>query len=189
MQSDTSFAAESQFDVQGEGAIHDQLQGSIEAMSIEDSVPPGSLRRASPLFMELLPLSPVPKFHKTYFVSTFGLDWFDALEFCRGHNLQLLSIESSTEQIYLRTHLTPLLVGGPGDYTWYTSGTDLGQEGRFRWTSSGKPLSFSNWLSGQPDNGGTGQHCLVLSGIGPIGWADEACNRGFGFICERSELN
>ena len=66
--------------------------------------------------------------------------------------------------------------------TVWTSGSDQGTEGIFRWTN-GDPWVFAPWYvpDGEPD-GGTTQNCVVYRTEGAI--ATQVCNNPFGYICE-----
>merc|ERR1712025_287677 len=71
-----------------------------------------------------------------------------------------------------------------------TSGIDQGEEGKFVWMSTGKPLGWENWNAGEPNNyeyeGGEREHCLELwnrDGKG-LKWNDSPCSFETYFICE-----
>lgn len=73
---------------------------------------------------------------------------------------------------------------------FWTSGTDLAEEGSFFWISNGRPLSFTNWNAGEPNNfryeNGEEEHCLELwnrDGKG-LKWNDTPCSFETYFICE-----
>lgn len=64
----------------------------------------------------------------------------------------------------------------------WTSGNDLGQEGRFVWASTGQPLTYKNFLPNQPDNASGKEHCLELRHGGL--WNDSVCDIKQFFICQ-----
>lgn len=39
-----------------------------------------------------------------------------------------------------------------GQEHFWTSGTDQGEEGKFFWLSNGKPITYTNWNAGEPNN-------------------------------------
>lgn len=45
---------------------------------------------------------------------------------------------------------------------YWTSGTDLGNENNFFWTSSGQNIDYNAWNDGQPDNTNDNENCVEL---------------------------
>jgi hypothetical protein len=41
---------------------------------------------------------------------------------------------------------------GMGHEHFWTSGTDQGEEGKFFWMGTGKPITYQNWNAGEPNN-------------------------------------
>lgn len=41
---------------------------------------------------------------------------------------------------------------GFGNEHFWTSGTDLADEGSFIWMANGRPITFTNWNAGEPNN-------------------------------------
>lgn len=41
---------------------------------------------------------------------------------------------------------------GFGNEHFWTSGTDLADEGSFFWLANGRPITFTNWNAGEPNN-------------------------------------
>lgn len=74
------------------------------------------------------------------------------------------------------------------DHVW-TSGTDQGEEGAFVWMSTGKPVNFTSWGQGLPDNSGKIEHCLeiIKAGVENYFWNDRNCISDYFFICEVNE--
>lgn len=86
--------------------------------------------------------------------------------------------------------MLPSSVSGFGFEHFWTSGTDLAEEGSFFWMSTGRPISFTNWNAGEPNNfkyeNGEEEHCLELwnrDGKG-LKWNDSPCSFETFFICE-----
>ena len=76
-------------------------------------------------------------------------NWARSAQYCRYHGLHLASVTSATEQKLLEKHIETI---GLGSEHFWTSGTDQGEEGKFVWMSTGKPLGFENWNAGEPNN-------------------------------------
>ncbi|XP_058457353.1 uncharacterized protein LOC131434549 [Malaya genurostris] len=125
---------------------------------------------------------------KRYYLSIFfKANWFKALQYCRYHGMQLASIQSQEENDRLEKYVKDY--GLATEHFW-TSGTDLAEEGSFFWISNGRPLSFTNWNAGEPNNfryeNGEEEHCLELwnrDGKG-LKWNDTPCSFETYFICE-----
>jgi len=125
---------------------------------------------------------------KQYYLGIFfKANWARSAQYCRYHGMHLASINSAEEQRQLEEHIQSL---GLGHEHFWTSGTDQGQEGTFVWLSTGRPLTFENWNSGEPNNykyeGGELEHCLELwnrDGKG-LKWNDSPCSFETYFICE-----
>lgn len=104
-------------------------------------------------------------------------DWFDAETACMAAGYDgLATLTSAAEE----TWLVGLMInsGGSNQDPWLGM-TDQGGAGTFVWTD-GSPISYQNWGTGQPDSGGTGNDCVVLtvSGQGNASWDDVSCAQG-----------
>ncbi|XP_045479170.1 perlucin-like [Harmonia axyridis] len=119
-----------------------------------------------------------------YFGTYFKANFFKAMQFCRDHGMNLLSIESDDENTRISDHLSKHAKGI--DHFW-TSGSDLGEEGKFVWLSTGKYLNYTNWSPPQPDNSGKIENCLELWKIDRYIWNDIPCTNQYNFICEMKE--
>jgi len=124
---------------------------------------------------------------KYYLGIFFKANWYKAEQYCRFHGMHLASINSDAEQRNLQEHIQSF---GMGHEHFWTSGTDQAEEGKFFWMSTGKPLTFENWNSGEPNNfeyeNGEKEHCLELwnrDGKG-LRWNDTPCSFETYFVCE-----
>ena len=67
---------------------------------------------------------------------------------------------------------------------WWIGLNDISSEGSFVW-EDGSSVSFTNWHSGEPNNGGGGEDCTQLNRYHPTQtWNDEPCGQGLPFVCE-----
>ena len=57
-------------------------------------------------------------------------------------------------------------------------------EGAWEWSSTGKPLSISNWGPNQPCNGENNQDCLQIWHKSDYLWDDEFCTLRHNYIYE-----
>lgn len=97
-------------------------------------------------------------------------------------NMYLFILKCSTKSF--------ITVPGLGHEHFWTSGTDQAEEGTFFWMSTGRPVTFTNWNTGEPNNfryeNGEEEHCLELwnrDGKG-LKWNDSPCSFETFFVCE-----
>ena len=108
-----------------------------------------------------------------YLRVTSGWKWTFAMTNCMNHGGYLLEIETAEENTFIRSAFPS------GDY--WIGGSDLAQEGTFIWYS-GNPLTFTAWLSGEP-NGGNSENCIRIDTDGK--WRDKSCSWALHSICEK----
>lgn len=91
------------------------------------------------------------------------VNWHRATIFCQQFYMKLLTIESAEDQEDLRIALTTNGMALQMGYHFWTSGTDLHNEGEWRWMTNSKPMApYSNGPIGQPDNAGKNEHCAQM---------------------------
>ncbi|XP_054733896.1 GATA zinc finger domain-containing protein 10 isoform X2 [Anastrepha obliqua] len=125
---------------------------------------------------------------KRYYLGIFfKANWFKAAQYCRYHGMHLASISSQEENDRLEKHIRDF---GLGHEHFWTSGTDLADEGIFFWMANGRPITFTNWNAGEPNNfryeNGEEENCLELwnrDGKG-LKWNDSPCSFETFFVCE-----
>ncbi|XP_075978496.1 brevican core protein triforce isoform X2 [Anticarsia gemmatalis] len=124
---------------------------------------------------------------KYYLGIFFKANWFKAQQYCRFHGMHLASISSQQENDKLEQYVKD---SGYGREHFWTSGTDLAEEGNFFWMANGRPLTFVNWNAGEPNNfryeNGEEENCLELWNRDDKGlkWNDSPCSFETFFICE-----
>ncbi|KAF6203296.1 hypothetical protein GE061_003714 [Apolygus lucorum] len=132
---------------------------------------------------------PIFKFkEKRYYLGIFfKANWFRASQYCRYHGMHLASITSQEENDKLEETIRSY--GYSGEHFW-VSGTDLAEEGQYFWMSTGRPITFTNFNAGEPNNfryeNGEEENCLELwdrDGKG-LKWNDSACSFETYFVCE-----
>ncbi|KAH8385829.1 hypothetical protein KR200_008304 [Drosophila serrata] len=125
---------------------------------------------------------------KRYYLGIFfKANWFKATQYCRYHGMHLASISSQEENDRLEKHIRDF---GLGHEHFWISGTDLADEGNFFWMATGRPITFTNWNAGEPNNfryeNGEEENCLELwnrDGKG-LKWNDSPCSFETYFVCE-----
>ncbi|KAF4524129.1 hypothetical protein B566_EDAN012132 [Ephemera danica] len=122
---------------------------------------------------------------KRYVLMEKQMNYLLAQVACCEIGMRLLSVETLEEQKCLeKTYSTRIANNG---CVW-TSGTDLGCEGRYRWCGSNASMYTSSnlaWMSGEPNDYLEDEDCLVLWNFnGELKLNDELCLEPFSFICE-----
>ncbi|XP_062132046.1 uncharacterized protein LOC133842810 isoform X1 [Drosophila sulfurigaster albostrigata] len=125
---------------------------------------------------------------KRYYLGIFfKANWFKATQYCRYHGMHLASISSQEENDRLEKHIRDF---GLGHEHFWISGTDLADEGNYFWMATGRPITFTNWNAGEPNNfryeNGEEENCLELwnrDGKG-LKWNDSPCSFETYFVCE-----
>ena len=123
--------------------------------------------------------------------------WYEAKQTCKQSGGHLVEIESMYEMNNLGRAIESLSWDASVHGVWIGL-NDVFHDGTWVWDHSGRPLDFSNWAPGEPDNKRGAEHCGV-SFTNPhpthawIGlprvrkWSDVSCEeRGdhYGAICE-----
>ncbi|XP_065351774.1 low affinity immunoglobulin epsilon Fc receptor-like [Cloeon dipterum] len=110
------------------------------------------------------------------------VNWHVADANCKIMGMQLATIETAHENNVVINHLNTL--GAPDRAMFWISGTDLGAEGRFVWSTTGQRIGFSQFHRGQPDNMRRRENCLQYYKVGSFAWNDYECDKGSRYICE-----
>jgi len=113
------------------------------------------------------------------------VDWHRARNVCEVNGGFLTSIVSSEENEALVRQL-----GSSWGYTGnlWIGFSDETKEGNFQWTS-GEPVTFGNWCTGEPNSGGKGEEDCAHMYTTRNCWNDYDCGARFGFICESGDGN
>jgi len=106
------------------------------------------------------------------------MSFYDALAYCNKNGGILAEPTNSLEQ--------EALANLAGD-SWWIGATDVRSEGQFEW-KSGAPWTFTNWNSGEPNHGGYGEDCVVMTSEygSPWRWNNVNCNSLVKPICQYS---
>lgn len=73
---------------------------------------------------------------------------------------------------------------------YWTSGTDLGIENNFFWSSNGENIEYDAWNYGQPDNSGGNENCVELRYKKHFyKLNDNNCNAKNFFICTSVDID
>nr|XP_011440035.2 perlucin-like protein [Crassostrea gigas] len=113
-----------------------------------------------------------------YLLGLEAATWNNAQLDCSVRGAKLVEIESPEEDVYIRT-----LANNLTETVWL-GGTDVAEEGKWVWQSTGTIFSYSAWNGGQPNNY-QNQDCLCLYRPYGLTWCDESCAASYQYICER----
>jgi len=126
------------------------------------------------------------------------LNWFEAEAQCEGMDSHLVDFESKEEhEAVLEEVLKMEGIAGNNVGLWIGM-SDSAEEGTWVWTS-GKPVTYTAWSSGEPNNDGgrEAENCAWMYAYQPSGgrlpgqWNDGRCHSGgaySGAICKRAAV-
>ena len=107
-----------------------------------------------------------------------ALSWDNANAACLAVGLQLASVQSAAQNALLVT-------AAAGNRVWI-GGTDAASEGAWVWSPSNTPLSYTNWATGQPNNGGGSEDCVKTGVADWAGqWHDYPCADKEKYVCQQ----
>lgn len=81
-----------------------------------------------------------------------------------------------------------VIILGYNKNTFWIGATNLGTEPNFYWMGYDKPVTFTDWLKGEPNNAGGHENCIVIwADVGYL-WDDAPCGDRYYFICEEDSF-
>uniref|UniRef100_A0A668V075 C-type lectin domain-containing protein n=1 Tax=Oreochromis aureus TaxID=47969 RepID=A0A668V075_OREAU len=107
------------------------------------------------------------------------MSWADAELYCVSQRANLVSIHSNEEEEFVKSLIKNF--DHAERWTWIGL-SDLHKEGRWMW-SDGCAVSFVYWHAGQPDNGGTNEHCVHTNLLDLKKWNDRTCSLILPSVC------
>lgn len=113
-----------------------------------------------------------------FFSAEIKLKWLEALRMCEAIRGRLVSIESSSEQLYLGKEIDSIL----RDDAWI-GGSSLNKV--WHWAHDQSPLAFTNWAANEPNDQVDGdENCLEMDIQREHKWNDASCDVAKPFVCE-----
>ncbi|KAI5103797.1 C-type mannose receptor 2-like, partial [Silurus meridionalis] len=112
---------------------------------------------------------------REYVLAYKPLTWESAQKYCRENYVDLATITTNEEnQRFMKASAgVSVLVG------WIGLNRNALDSHIWHW-SDGEAMSFSNWISSQPDNYRGNESCVILT---LLGWNDVVCTFAFPFYC------
>ncbi|XP_046560182.1 A disintegrin and metalloproteinase with thrombospondin motifs adt-1-like isoform X2 [Haliotis rubra] len=111
--------------------------------------------------------------------------WSEAMTSCQASGASLVNIETSTENEFLKKYLLRFSTCSSGWSSW-AGGTDMLVEGQWRWSNTGKTISYTDWGDGQPDNDqASSNDCMLMCFSEKYRWGGEDCGTKQSYICEK----
>ncbi|XP_063442664.1 perlucin-like [Mytilus trossulus] len=113
-----------------------------------------------------------------YWFSTTGLPWYSAASSCRGHSAELASVQTATENAYLKYFATAF------GHDYWLGGNDEVIEGSWTWVATDAPVDYDGWSPGEPQ-GARAENCMAFYTSVNYNWVDAHCTNSLRFICEK----
>ncbi|XP_065364072.1 lectin subunit alpha-like [Calliphora vicina] len=143
------------------------------------------------IIIEIANSIPVDKWQKsedlpTFFINTENkYNWHEAWNECASRNMSLVAVDTIEKHTALQTVLRKKFAKAPN---LWLGGHDLGESGKYIWSSTGKQFDFSNWSNGNPDNYKGLENCAHIWDQTDFEWNDGSCKSKIGYICEENRF-
>merc|ERR1719381_96133 len=137
-----------------------------------------------------------------YLFQEWNSTWYNARRECKQSGGYLVEIDSREEQDAIESEISDRGWDGNSHFGFWIGLTDIFHDGTWVWDNLGKPLDYSNWASGEPNNYNGAQHCVAMKVWGAVDdgendfrWDDISCDTiktgnfsgldtTIGYICE-----
>ena len=109
-------------------------------------------------------------------------NWLDAVLTCQQQGAYLATFHSQVENRWVYEYFRSK--GQTGSSIWIGL-NDISKEGNYQWIDgSGGIASYSNWISGEPNNANGAQNCMVLWSGYQGKWGDIECGNQYVAMCK-----
>ncbi|XP_067686861.1 perlucin-like [Haliotis asinina] len=117
--------------------------------------------------------------YKVFLIPT---TWPEAIIFCEAFGAKLAEISTPSQQQFLESYLAPFKSSINTLDVWI-GGSDLVVEGKFTWSQSGDPVTYTHWVPGEPSSV-EDEDCLALFTYHNFMWNDAPCETNQMFLCQ-----
>merc|ERR1719385_9325 len=101
-----------------------------------------------------------------YLFQEWNSTWYNARGECQQSGGYLVEIDSRDEYQAILDEIRRRGWDGHSHYGFWIGLTDIFHDGTWVWDNLGKPLDYSNWASGEPNNYNGAQHCVAMKVCG-----------------------
>jgi hypothetical protein len=114
-----------------------------------------------------------------YMFCTTAASWTAGSSTCNAYGYELLTVNDASENAWADSTADTYSTA-----KWWIGLNDRASEGTFVW-ASGESVTYTNWHSGEPNNGGGNEDCTQFNRFHPSQtWNDEPCSSSFRYVCE-----
>merc|ERR1712172_367301 len=111
-----------------------------------------------------------------YLFQEWNSTWYDSRRECKQSGGYLVEVDSQEEQDAILREIASRGWDGDTHFGFWIGLTDIFHDGTWVWDNLGKPLDFSNWAPGEPNNYRGLQHCAAIKLWAENGkWDDVSC--------------
>ena len=132
-----------------------------------------------------------------YLFQDWNSTWYESRRECKQSGGFLVEIDSEDEQNALMHEIAARGWDSETHFGFWIGLTDIFHDGTWVWDNLGRPLDFSHWARGEPNNWNGLQHCAAINMVWADGrWDDVGCEAvkiehrsygdTYGHICEAS---
>ncbi|KFB35078.1 hypothetical protein ZHAS_00000969 [Anopheles sinensis] len=116
-------------------------------------------------------------------------DWFGAVSYCHSSKMEMAEVLNEAEAELLRETIAEEDSDPDSEFYWIGA-NDLVRPGRYDWSLTTRPVTYTNWASGEPNNAriegddGPMERCVAIE-KGTLEWNDFLCKQEKRFVCQR----
>ncbi|XP_073724575.1 ladderlectin-like [Misgurnus anguillicaudatus] len=114
---------------------------------------------------------------KCYKFFSESVNWATAEKNCQSVNANLASVRSTVENNFLLSLV-------PADSHAWIAGHDGEIDGQWMW-ADGSQFDFTDWCSGEPNNLGVLENCLMINWTNNHCWNDAQCSYETSYVCAK----
>merc|ERR1712198_114392 len=122
------------------------------------------------LSLSSCPIGWIPLEGSCYMTAPDVTNWYEAQVYCWDKGGYIAEVTDEAEYSLLKQYFLQ------SDTSYWIGLTDEAEEGTWRWAESHKLPTWTNWSSGNPDNGHGNEDCVYMWKERDHQWNDDGCN-------------